>query len=359
LLVLIVTIMGVLSPGLSESVATPFGTTTVRGVLVFGSAGFVLAAGASASLLVTTIRPHSASTPAYAPPNSLRAVLETTTLNPASAARVLAPTIPLVAGVLFVLGYRPVNVLLLAYAAYGLPVGAIAVRRARLDDAKDREIQDFVHAVSGHVSLGRPFSDAVERVAREVDLGALQSDVDRLAFTLGLTASPESDATNGRAAALDRFVERVGSPMAEQTIGLVVGALDAGSDAEDVFETLQTEIGRLYHERKSLRSSLMVYVAVGWTTALLVVGIVVAVNAYVLDGFAQLSTVSSGPGITIDPNAVDPPRDRYRFYVVTQATMLACGWFAGTASRGRYEALLHSAALVVIAYVVFTGAGMV
>jgi len=90
-----------------------------------------------------------------------------------------------------------------------------------------------------------------------------------------------------------------------------------------------------------------------------VVGIVVAVNAYVLDGFAQLSTVSSGPGITIDPTAVDPPRDRYRFYVVTQATMLGCGWFAGTASRGRYEALLHSGALVAVAYVVFTGAGMV
>jgi len=359
LLVLIVTIMGVLSPGLSRPVATPLGTTTVRAVLVFGSAGFVLAAGAAASLLVTTIRPRSASAPVYTAPESLRDLIETASVNPASAARVFAPAVPVVAAGLVLLNYRPVNVFLLSYAAYGLPVGAVAIRRARLDDAKDREIQDFVHAVSGHVSLGRPFSDAVERVAREVDLGALQSDVDQLAFTLGLTASPESDATDGRAASLDRFVERVGTPMAEQTIGLVVGALDAGSDAEDVFETLQTEIGRLYHERKALRSSLLVYVAVGWTTALLVVGIVVAVNAYVLDGFAQLSTVSGGSGITIDPNAVDPPRDRYRFYVVTQATMLACGWFAGTASRGRYEALLHSAALVLVAYVVFTGAGMV
>ncbi|QGA83716.1 type II secretion system F family protein [Halomicrobium sp. LC1Hm] len=359
LLVLIVTIMGVLSPGLSEQVATPVGPMTVRSVLVYGSAGFVLAAGASASLLVSAIRPHSASAPSYTAPASLRSIVETASRNPASAARVLAPTVPVVVAVLVGLGYRPVNVALLAYVAYGLPVGAVAVRRAKVDDAKDREIQDFVHAVSGHVSLGRPFSEAVERVAEEVDLGALQSDVDQLAFTLGLTASPDDDATDGRAAALDQFVERVGTPMAEQTIGLVVGALDAGSDAEDVFETLQTEIGKLYHERKALRSSLLVYVAVGWTTALLVVGIVVAVNAYVLDGFAQLSTVSSGPGITIDPTAVDPPRDRYRFYVVTQATMLGCGWFAGTASRGRYEALLHSGALVAVAYVVFTGAGMV
>ena len=148
-------------------------------------------------------------------------------------------------------------------------------------------------------------------------------------------------------------------PGATICVGLVSGALDAGSDADAAFEALQAEVGRLYHEKRALRSRLLVYVAVGWTTALLVVGIVVAVNAYVLDGFAQLSTVSGGSGITIDPNAVDPPRDRYRFYVVTQATMLACGWFAGTASRGIYEALLHSSGLVLIAYVVFAGAGLI
>jgi len=39
--------------------------------------------------------------------------------------------------------------------------------------------------------------------------------------------------------------------------------------------------------------------------------------------------------------------------------MLSCGWFAGYASRGRYEALLHSGALVGIAYFVFAGVGMV
>jgi len=86
----------------------------------------------------------------------------------------------------------------------------------------------------------------------------------------------------------------------------------------------------------------------------------IAVNSYVLGSFAQLSAVSSSnAGFTLDPNAIQPMRDRYRFYVVTQATMLACGWFAGYASRGFYEALLHSAALVAIAYFVFAGAGMV
>ncbi|MFB6232805.1 MAG: type II secretion system F family protein [Haloarculaceae archaeon] len=357
--VLIVTVASVLAPGLSEPLATPLGTVTPRVVLVYASLAFVLLVGAGAAVLVTSLRPTDHAAPTYHRPEGIGAVLATSTTNPASAAVVLVgPGLAVTAG-LWLLGYAPANVILLGYAAYSIPVGVVAVRRARRDDAKDREIRDFIHAVSGHVSLGRPFPEAVRRVAREVDLGPLQPDVEDLAFTLRLTTPADED-DDVRAAALDRFVDRVGTPLASQTVGLVVGALEAGSNSEDVFESLETEIGRLYHQRKALRSRLMVYVAIGWTTALLIVGIVVAVNASVLDGFSQLSSVAAvDANLAIAPDAVDPARDRERFYLVTQATVVACGWFAGTASRGRYEALLHSGVLVVLTYVVFTGLGVV
>ncbi|MBX0322042.1 type II secretion system F family protein [Halomicroarcula sp. F13] len=358
LVVLIVTVMGVLAPGLSRPVPTPVGAVSVRSGIVYGSAAFVLATGLLAAFVVTTLRPRNTAAPSYERPSGVLATLRTVPSNPASALTVCLPFGGVLAVGCWLLGYRPVNVLLLSYVGVGLPVGVVAVRRARRDDAKDREMQDFVHAVAGHVALGRPFPESVRRVADDVQLGALAENVESLAFTLSLGDSPTAAADDRRAAALDRFVDRVGTPMAEQTIGLVVGALDAGSDAEDVFETLQTEIGKLYHQRKSLRSALMVYVAVGWTTALLVVGITVAVNVYVLSEFAQLSSVASGQTVAFDPSVIDPARERYRFYVVTQATMLACGWFAGTASRGVYEALLHSSALVLAAYVVFAGVGL-
>ena len=358
LTVLILTVASVLSPELTERISTPLGPVMVRTLLVYASALFVLAVGAGAAWAVVALRPTDRASPSYKRPEGVKAVLETTPTNPASAAVVLLVPALVVGAGLWALGYSRVNVLLLGYAAYGIPVGLIAVRRARRDDAKDREIRDFIHAVSGHVSLGRPFPDAVQRVSREVDLGPLRADVESLAFNLGLTTGADETA-DVRAAALDRFVDRVGTPLSSQTVGLVVGALEAGSDTERVFETLETEIGRLYHERKALRSRLMVYVAVGWTTALLVVGIVVAVNATVLDGFSQLSDVSgSTGGMTLNPEAVDPARDRELFYLVAQGTVVACGWFAGTASRGRYEALLHSGLLVLVTYVVFTGLGV-
>jgi len=362
LTVLILTVMSVLAPGLSATVTTPLGTVTTREVLIYSSIAFVLGVGLATAAVVASLRPAQHAMPDYEASRDLSGLVRSAPTNPASAAVLCGPFAVAAAVALGTLGYAPANVLLLSYVAFGLPVGLVAVRRARIDDAKDREIRDFVHAIAGHVALGQPFSAAVGEVAAEVDHGALQPDVESLAFSLSLTTDAGTGDGDVRAAALDKFVDDVGTPMAEQTIGLVVGALESGSDTEQVFEALQTEIGTLYHRRKQLRSELLVYVAVGWTTGLLVLGIMVAVNVSVLDGFSQLASVSnvegSASGFALDPDAVQPARERWRFYLVTQATMLSCGWFAGMASRGRYEALLHSAGLVGITYAVFAGAGM-
>ncbi|SNR53245.1 type II secretion system F family protein [Halorubrum vacuolatum] len=377
LLVIVVTVMGVLAPGLSRLIETPFGTMETRTMIIYGAAGFVLAVGLAGAITVETIRPSDQRV-TYRRPSAPVATVRSAARNPKSATViVLIPA--LLVGVVASTIVHPVQAALAAYVAFAVPVGGVAVRRARLDDAKDRELKDFIHAVSGHVSLGRPFADAVETVATEVDLGALNEDVADLAFNLSLTntGTPRPDeaivlATAGsvfgtdadrrvdrRTAALDRFVERVGTPLARQTVGLVTGALNAGSDADTVFETLQTEVGQLYHEKQALRSAMLVYAVVGWTTALLIVGIVVAVNTQVIDGFAQLSELSGTSGFALDPNAVEPERERFRFYIVTQATMLASGWFAGVASRGPYEALLHSGLLVTCCYAIFAGGGMI
>ncbi|WP_280536779.1 type II secretion system F family protein [Halopenitus sp. POP-27] len=380
LLVIVLTVIGVIAPGLSDPIHTPVVTVTTRAAIVYGSAAFILVVGAVSATIVEHLRPPDQRT-AYELPADPITVLRSVTVNPRSTAVVAAIPAIGAGAVLANAGADPVNVATLSYVAFAVPTGVVSVRRARLDDAKDREIKDFVHAVSGHVSLGRPFPEAVALVARDVDLGALDADVADLAFNLSLTTGNQRSARNVlegtadgdggddpdehepdrgtvRTAALNRFVENVGTPLAEQTVGLVTGALDAGSDTQTVFETLQTEIGRLYHQKRALRSAMLVYVAVGWTAALLVIGIVVAVNLYVIDGFAQLSAVSGSSAMRFDPGTIDPERERYRFYVVLQATMLASGWFAGAASRGWYEALLHSGVLVGVCYVVFAGVGL-
>ena len=357
LVVIVLTVMSLISPGLSATIRTPLGGVTLRAATVYGSALFVLVVGLGTARLVARLRPPDQHVD-YRRPAGTAATLATATTNPASATVVLAPVgiAALVAAVS--LGVDSVVAALVGYVAFAVPIGVVAVRRARIDDAKDHELKDFVHAVSGHVNLGRPFPEAVEHVARDVDLGPLDGDVADLASNLRLTTTADG-VGDLRTAALDRFVDRVGTPMAEQTVGLVIGALDAGSDTGVVFETLQGEVGRLYHEKRALRSGMLVYVAVGWTTALLVIGISVATSANVFAGFDRLSAMSDLSGVAVDAGAIDIARDQYRVYVVTQATMLAAGWFAGVASRGRYEALLHSGCLVAVCHVVFAGVGLV
>ncbi|NHX34960.1 MULTISPECIES: type II secretion system F family protein [Halolamina] len=355
LLVVVLTVMSVLAPGLSRPVSTPLGSITLRAVLIYGAAGFVLLVGAGAASTVGHLRPTERQV-TYGRPESAVETIRSTPTNPASASVVLAPLAAVGVSAGHVAGIHPLAALLAGYVAWGVPVGTVALRRARIDDAKDREIQEFVHVVSGHVGLGRPFGEAVARVAEDVDLGPLGPDVASLAFDLSLSDSPNG--TDRRTAALSRFVDRVGTPLAAQTMGLVTGALNAGSDTEAVFETLQTEVGQLYHEKRALRSDLAVYVAVGWVTALLVVGIVVAVDLYVLDGFAQLSAMPGSAGFALDPDAIRPERERFRFAVVAVATAIAAGWFAGMASRGPYDALLHSSLLGALAAAVFAGVGL-
>jgi len=348
LLVVVLVVVSVLAPSLSAPVSTPVGPVTRRALVTYGAAGFVVCVGAGAAVAVDSLRPTDQQSSDGLP--SLAAVPTTVVSNPASAAVVWFPAcLGAVAWALHA-GVDPADTLVAGYVAFAVPVGLVGRRRARLDDAKDREIKDFVHAVSGHVGLGRPLPGAVERVARDVDLGPLDADVDDLAFNLAHGGRQDTDL---RAAALDRFVERVGTPLAARSVGLVAGALDAGSDSSAVFETLQTEVGRLYHEKRALRSNMLVYVVVGWTTALLVVGIVLAVTTQVIDSFTQLSTVADTGGVAIDPEAVDPTRTRSRFYLVTQATVLASGWFAGAADRGAAAALLHSGLLAGLTAVAF------
>ncbi|WP_080506159.1 type II secretion system F family protein [Halorubrum sp. BV1] len=383
LLVIAATALTVVIPEFLPPVDTPVGVVPTRAVVLYGAVVFLVGLGLAGAVAVGTLRPPNQRA-SYDRPGSLRAALASAGRNPASTAVVAAPFAVCLAAWLAVSGYTLVNVGLLAYAGFAVPVGVVAGRRTRIDDAKDRELADFVHAVSGHVAHGRPFPDAVEAVAGDADLGVLDGDVAALAFALRSTtatgavgrlageagpgragetgpgrprATDAEETTDVRAAAVGRFVDRVGTPLAEGTLGLVTGALNAGSDADAVFETLRIEVGQLYSEQRALRSSMHPYVAVGWAAAALVAGVVAVVNTQVIDA-ARLAEVAAATDFVTEPETVHPDLERFRLYVVTQATVLASGWFAGTASRGRYAALLHSGVLVALCYAAFTLGGL-
>lgn len=316
--------------------------------------GIILVIGGIAAMLAHLLRPIGHRWAAASRSTRVRDVVRTSPRNPANALVVLGPVALAGSLLLWARGWTVSHALVVGYLVVAIPVGLVDARRTRRRAAMDRRLPAFVHAVAERMDGGRPFRHAVEGVARETDLGPLDSPVDALAFDLQVGGHDGPV----RKRALERFIGRIGTPLAGRTIGLAVGALEAGADTRSAISTVQTETGRLLHGESARRSRAPLVIGVGWTVALLIVAIVVAVNLMVLE---SASGPTTGPvsGVVLEASARRPAAPRPLFYWLTQASMLAAGWFAGVAGRGVYEALLHSGGLVAITFIVFRLTGLI
>ncbi len=314
----------------------------------------ILALGGVAAFFAYLLRPSGHRWAAPSPSRRPGRVLRSSLKNPTNAVVVFGPIAVTVILWLWTQGTTPEHALLTGYLVLAIPVGLVDVRRARNRAAMDRMLPPFVQAVAERVDQGEPFRAAVDRVAEREDFGPLHTHVQNLAYDLSVGGYDGPV----RKRALERFIRRIGTPLAGRTIGLAVGALDAGADTRSAIATLQTETGRLAHAERARRSRFPVVIGLGWTVALLIVVIVVTVNLMVLD---TATAVDSGPvqGVVVDATFRQSVGERPLFYVLTQASMLASGWFAGVAGRGVYEGLLHSGGLVAITFLVFRGVGLI
>ncbi len=345
LVVIVSAVASVFAAGLSQPVATPIGTYPLRTLLLECAAVGIVGIGVLSVRVITSVQP-SRTGPTYRRPTEIRAMINTVGSNPVSAAYVLAPAGVIVAGVITILGQNMQTAGVVGYAVWGIPVGGIAMRRARIDAAKDRELRDFVHALAGHITLGRPLQQAIGTVREELTLQTIDTELRALETRMQMTTGPGSVRTT----ALEQFADEIRTPLARQVIELLVGGLHAGSDSGAVFEALETEVDRLYREQRTLGTGHQGYVIIGWTTALLIIVITIAVSLYLLPGLTQLHAIAdAGTAVGLPSQQIDDNAMIDQFYLITQASMLSCGWFAGTASGSWYEGLFHSGVLVIIA----------
>jgi Flp pilus assembly protein TadB len=310
----------------------------------------VLLLGGGAALFAFLLRPSGHRWAAPAPAQSLGRMIVTSPSNPTNAALLL---LPVGLGVLAWGLVAPVPLrtgVVAAYVVVALPVGLVDARRARRRAHLDGALPEFVHDLAERLDDGRPLRAAVADLARTEAYGPLDDPVRKLAADLRMMTGPEG----GRKRALERFVGRIGTPFAGRTVGLAVGAIEAGADARSAVTHLRTETGRLVHADRARRARFPVMILVGWTVAAFAVVVVVLVNRMVL-----ATAAPSGPvaGVTVEAVA-GAARERPLFYALTQATMLGSGWFAGISGRGVYEALFHSGALVAVTWLGFRLAGL-
>jgi Flp pilus assembly protein TadB len=334
-------------PGAMLTQSLPSLTT----VLATAGSGAVLFFGGVAAVFAWLLRPRGHRWAVPAPSKRPRRLLRTSLRNPSNAALLLLPVGLAVLSGGLLLGFPARSVLAWAYGVVALPVGLVDLRRSRRRASMDRALPSFVNDLADRLDGGLPLRTAVAEVASRETYGPLDRPVEGLAADLRMMNGPEG----GRKRALERFVGRIGTPFAGRTVGLAVGAIDAGADARSAVTHLQTETGRLAHATRVRQSRLPVVLLVGSAVGLLLVAIVALVNLMVLE-----SAAPAGPVAGVAVEALGRSRtERPLFYAVIQATMVASGWFAGLTGRGVYEALLHSGLLVLIAWAGFRFAGLI
>lgn len=125
LLVIAATALTVVVPELLPPVDTPVGVVPTRAVVLYGAVVFLVAIGLVGAVAVGTLRPPNQRA-SYDLPAFPRKILASAGRNPSSAAVVCAPPAALLAVGLAFAGYTLVNVALLSYAAFAVPVGAVA-----------------------------------------------------------------------------------------------------------------------------------------------------------------------------------------------------------------------------------------
>ncbi len=102
LLVIVLTVMSVLAPGLAAPAPAPFDALSVRALIIYGSGAFILVIGAGAAVMVSSLRPADQSPPSHARSRTLSDLLRTLFINPANSIVVLVPTTAVVGAVLSV-----------------------------------------------------------------------------------------------------------------------------------------------------------------------------------------------------------------------------------------------------------------
>lgn len=227
--------------------------------------------------------------------------------------------------------------------------------KAALDDRTQRRLEeqfpDFLTDLAANRRAGFTLAEAV-RLAAQGDYGPLTPHVNRMAAQLSWNIPFEE--------ALDRFADRVQTPLVTRSTTLVLEAERTGGYITDVLEAVARdarEIRRLERER---RLSMRTYTMVMYVTFLVFLSVVLVLQTQLLPQLFQAAGSQTGGGFSRLVNTELTLADhRTFFYTSTLVQALGSGSMAGLMSRGRVEpGILHVAVMAlagVLAFSVFIG----
>lgn len=234
---------------------------------------------------------------------------------------------------------------LLVCGPYGFWAGREADRLRRLEE----RFPDLVRDLATNHQAGLPLPAAIA-IAADGDYGALTSEVVRMRDQLSWAVPLEE--------VLERFSQRVRTPLVRRTVALIVQAGRSGGNTADVLLAAARDARELKTVDLARRHGMGTYTAVVYVTFL----VFVAVLAILFRLFVPSIIATAGAAIALGENPplltrlTSPSLENYRnFYLTAVAVQaLGSGIVAGllqTASPG--AGLRHTFWMLAIGYAVF------
>lgn len=334
--------------------------TISQSVILFGVFGFIVVALIASAIVSFSLSRSEDQTALY---KRLRTEAERTEITVMAISGVLgalflAMTIQVASGnglIGFdVASHRWVDVLSLGLLASLGPYGFYYAHQAsRVRDLEER-FPDFLRDVAASRKAGLTLTNSV-KIAAKGEYGALTPDVEKMADQLSWNVSFEE--------ALDRFADRVDTPLVRRATTLINEAGRSGGHVVDVLEAAATDAREIKTLENERRLTMSLYTVVIYIAFLVFLGVAAVLYGQFIpevlastEGVASQNVggAASGPIGQIGTSGLGLSDYRTFFFVASIAQGLGNGVLAGMMESGRpLNGLKHAFAMVAITLVVF------
>lgn len=241
--------------------------------------------------------------------------------------------------------FGPVDVLAVGALVAVTPVGFHAAREAKRVRLLEERFPDFLRDLAANRRAGIPLSASVE-LAADADYGALSPEVERMAAQLSWNVPFDE--------VVERFSERVRTPLVERACTLILEAEYSGGRITDVLDAVSRDVRALQALKNERRSAMAMYTVVVYLTFLVFLGVAAMLywrflpELLVAQDVPALGDAVSGVGVSLEDY-------RQFFYVASLVQALGGGLLAGMLSYHKYgPGLRHAAVMMGMAFVVFS-----
>jgi flagellar protein FlaJ len=227
------------------------------------------------------------------------------------------------------------------------PYGVFAALRDKRRRQIDEHFPDFLTDLAANRRAGFTLSESV-RLAADSEYGPLTDNVEKMRAQISWNIPFEE--------ALQRFAERVDTPLVTRSVTLVLEAERTGGHITDVLEAVSRdarEIKRLDRER---RLSMRMYTIIMYVAFAVFLGVVGVLQGQLLPQLVSASAPAQG-GPLANIAAKELTLESYRtfFYVAALVQGTGSGILAGFMARGKLgPGLLHAAVMAAITVATFS-----